>query len=506
MIPAEWLPVACIVIPLATGVAILPIGSNRFKGFHGFIAVIASVATMFFTVFLTVEAFKGSIMVHLMAGWKAPVGIVLAVDLFNAFIALIVAGVMLLALFFSMEYMHWETGLNYYYSFAMLMLGGMMGVILTGDLFNLFVFMELTGIAAYGLTAFRSYRAEVLEAGFRYLVLGAVGTLLILFGVALLYGAVGTVNYADLAQRLREGVFLPRVSGETVIPVSLILIISGLGVKAAFFPLHTVHLDATSESPSPIGAVLSGAETKVALYAISRVLFLVFPLGNVNWGFIIALVSLFTMTLGNVAALLQDDIKRMLAYSSVAHIGYILIGVAAGSILGISGALFHIFNHSVMKGISFLCAGIFIHQVGTRKLSELSSVGRKLPVTTVILSITFLSLIGIPPLSGFASKFILFTAGAVAGMVWLVIAGVVNSALSAGYYLRFLKVLVRLSPNPRLEKAVEASPLMLTPPLLLLMLVIVFGIWPQPILELSEQAASSLFDTGRYISTVMGGM
>jgi NADH-quinone oxidoreductase subunit N len=211
------------------------------------------------------------------------------------------------------------------------------------------------------------------------------------------------------------------------------------------------------------------------------------------------------MTFGNVAALLQDDIKRMLAYSSVAHIGYILIGVAAGTTLGLSGALFHVFNHSVMKGISFLCAGIFLHQVGTRKLSELSGVGRKLPVTTVILSITFLSLIGVPPLSGFVSKFILFTAGVAAGMVWLVIAGIVNSALSAGYYLRFLKTLTRLSPNPRIEKAREASPILLAAPLILLTLIVVFGVWPHPILEFSNQAALSLFQVKEYVSTVLGG-
>jgi multicomponent Na+:H+ antiporter subunit D len=364
--------------------------------------------------------------------------------------------------------------------------------------------MELTGISAYGLTSFRSSRAEALAAGFRYLVLGAVATSLLLFGVALLYGAFGTVNYADLAQRIGEGMLLGG-NGKILVPASLILIVSGLGIKTAFFPLHAVHLDATSESPSPVGAILSGAETKVGIYALCRVLFLVFPVGNINFGFIVAVISLFTMTFGNVAALLQDDIKRMLAYSSVAHIGYILIGVAAGTTLGLSGALFHVFNHSVMKGISFLCAGIFLHQVGTRKLSELSGVGRKLPVTTVILSITFLSLIGVPPLSGFVSKFILFTAGVAAGMVWLVIAGIVNSALSAGYYLRFLKTLTRLSPNPRIEKAREASPILLAAPLILLTLIVVFGVWPHPILEFSNQAALSLFQVKEYVSTVLGG-
>ena len=505
MIPVEWLPAICIVTPLIGGVAIAPLGFVRSKYAHGIVAALVSALTLAFVSLLTVEAFKGKILVHLMAGWKPPVGIVLAVDAFNAFIALIVAAIVFLVAVFSIHYIRWETGLNYYYAFMMLILGGMLGVILTGDIFNLFVFMELTGISAYGLTVFRSYRAEALEAGFRYLVLGAVGTSLLLLGIALLYGAVGTVNYADLAQRFAEGRLLSEVDGSIVIPVSIMLIIAGLGVKAAFFPLHPVHLDATSESPSPIGAILSGAETKVGIYAICRVLFLVFPFGAVDWKLIIGIISLCTMTFGNIAALLQDDIKRMLAYSSIAHIGYILIGIAAGGVIGISGALLHIFNHSVMKGISFLCAGIFLSQVGTRKLSELSGVGRKLPVTTIILSITFLSLIGIPPLSGFVSKFILFTSGIVAGMIWLVIAGIVNSAISAGYYLRFLKALIRFSPNPRVESAREASPLMLASPLVLLSLLVIFGVWPQPLIEFSNQAALSLLATEKYISTVLGG-
>jgi multicomponent Na+:H+ antiporter subunit D len=505
MIPTEWLPAACIVIPLIAGVVIAPTGFVKSKYAHGIVAAAMSALTMVFIGFLIAETSKGEILVHLMAGWKPPVGIVLAVDMFNAFIAMIVSLLILLVAVFSIRYVCWETGLNYYYAFIMLILGGMLGVILTGDIFNLFVFMELTGISAYGLTVFKSYKAEALEAGFRYLVLGAVGTSLLLLGVALLYGAVGTVNYADLARHFMNGKLISGVNGNTVIPVSLMLIIAGLGVKAAFFPLHPVHLDATSESPSPIGAILSGAETKVGIYAICRVLFLVFPVGIVDWKLLIGIISLCTMTFGNIAALMQNDIKRMLAYSSIAHIGYILIGVAAGGLIGISGALLHIFNHGVMKGISFLCAGIFLSQVGTRKLNELSGVGRKLPITTIILSITFLSLIGVPPLSGFVSKFILFTSGIVAGMTWLVIAGIVNSAISAGYYLRFLKALIRFSSNPKIEEAREASPLMLASPLILLSLLVVFGVWPQPLIELSNQAALSLLAVEKYVSTVLGG-
>ncbi|RLI34622.1 hypothetical protein DRO53_03185 [Candidatus Bathyarchaeota archaeon] len=504
MIPAEWLPVLCIAVPLAAGVAILPMEKLP-RRVPEVLAVAAAALTLLLSGMLTLQVYGGNLIVHLMAGWKPPVGIVLTVDLFNAFIALIVVFLVFLSALFSASYMHGETGLNYYYSFMMLMLGGMLGVILTGDIFNLFVFMELTGISAYGLTVFRAYRARALEAGFRYLILGAVGTSLLLLGVALLYGAVGTVNYADLAVRLSKGIFLPGVDGSLVIPLSIMLIVTGLGVKASFFPLHTVHLDATSEAPSPVAAILSGAETKVGIYAICRLIFLIVPFEALNWPLIFAVLSLFTMTFGNVAALLQEDLKRMLAYSSIAHIGYILMGVAAGSQLGVSAALLHIFNHSVMKGVCFLCAGIFMSQVGTRSLSQLSGVGRRLPVTTTLLSIAFLSLIGVPPLSGFVSKFLLFTASLTAGMLWLVLAAIINTVLSTGYYLRFLKVLIRPSTSLPREDVKEASPLLLASPFILTVLLVVFGLWPQPLLEVSNQAASTLFQLSKYVSTVLGG-
>ena len=325
-----------------------------------------------------------------MAGWKPPFGILLVVDVFNGFIAFITAFLVLFATVYSIEYMKHDTGLSYYYALLMLLLSGMMGVVLTGDIFNLFVFLELTSISAYGLVAFRSMEMEPLEAGFKYLVMGATATSLVLLGIALLYGAVGTVNYADIAYRLKNGGLLVGVKGNLVLPLSLIFIMGGFGIKAAVFPLHTWLPDAHPAAPSPVSAILSGVVIKVGVYALCRILFLVFQPAHINWVFLISMVSFFTMTVGNFMALLQDDIKRMLAFSSIAQIGYILVGVAAANQLGISGVLLHIFNHSIMKGLAFLCAGAFLHQVGTRKLDELAGVGSKMPLTTMALTISFL--------------------------------------------------------------------------------------------------------------------
>ncbi|OYT54150.1 MAG: hypothetical protein B6U77_03005 [Candidatus Hecatellales archaeon ex4484_218] len=244
---------------------------------------------------------------------------------------------------------------------------------------------------------------------------------------------------------------------------------------------------------------------KVGVYALCRILFLVFQPAHINWVFLISMVSFFTMTVGNFMALLQDDIKRMLAFSSIAQIGYILVGVAAANQLGISGVLLHIFNHSIMKGLAFLCAGAFLHQVGTRKLDELAGVGSKMPLTTMALTISFLGLIGVPPLNGFVSKFILFTAGIESGLIWLVVAGIINSAISAGYYLRFINVLVRMEASEKVMDVKEAPAIMTIPILILAGLIVLFGIWPQPILDVSEKAAFSLFNIDKYVTAVLGG-
>ncbi len=505
MIPAEWLPVGCIIAPLTVGVVLIPLGFYTSRRFQGLFAIGTSAFTLFLTFLLLQVTLEGTIVIHKMAGWKPPFGILLVVDVFNGFIAFIIAFLVLFATVYSIEYMKHDIGLSYYYALLMLLLSGMVGVVLTGDIFNLFVFLELTSISAYGLVAFRSMEMEPLEAGFKYLVMGATATSLVLFGIALLYGAVGTVNYADIAYRLKNGGLLVGVKGNLVLPLSLIFIMGGFGIKAAVFPLHTWLPDAHPAAPSPVSAILSGVVIKVGVYALCRILFLVFQPAHINWVFLISMVSFFTMTVGNFMALLQDDIKRMLAFSSIAQIGYILVGVAAANQLGISGVLLHTFNHSIMKGLAFLCAGAFLHQVGTRKLDELAGVGSKMPLTTMALTIAFLGLIGVPPLNGFVSKFILFTAGIESGLIWLVVAGIINSAISAGYYLRFINVLIRMEASEKVMDVKEAPAIMTIPILILAGLIVLFGIWPQPILDVSEKAAFSLFNIDKYVTAVLGG-
>ncbi|RLI15023.1 MAG: cation:proton antiporter [Candidatus Hecatellales archaeon] len=498
----------CIILPLAAGVVLILLGAYTSPRCQASVAVGASAATMAMSLLLLRETLKGGIIVHKMAGWSAPVGIILVVDGFNAFIASIIVGVVLAAAVFSIGYMRGETSLSYYYALVMLMLGGMMGVVLTGDLFNLFVFLEVMSISAYGLVAFRSYEMEPLEAGFKYLVMGGTATTIVLLGVALIYGAVGTVNLADIACRLRDGGFLPGVSGSLVLSVSLALLVTGFGLKAAIFPFHTWLPDAHPAAPSSISAILSGVVIKVGIYALFRILFII-PL-NVDFAFAVAVFSVLTMTVGNVMAMFQTDIKRLLAFSSIANIGYILLALSVGfgggayGVYGLTSGLLHVLNHAIMKALLFLTAGAIVHAAGTRNLEELVGVGHKMKATAVILVIGVLAIAGVPPFNGFISEFSILLAALGAGMGPFAALMLANILLAFSYYLRLLYILVWQAPKESLSMIRDPSPSMILPMGVLASLCIVFGVWPQPVLALSHHAALSLLNLNGYIAASLG--
>jgi len=281
--------------------------------------------------------------------------------------------------------------------------------------------------------------------------------------------------------------------------------IVGCGIKAAIVPFHTWLPDAHPEAPSSVSALLSGILIACGVYGLSRIILLTFNYTVFQWGIAIMVLSIITMTVGNFMALLQNDLKRLLAYSSIAQMGYIIAGLSLGTEWGLTGSILHIFNHALMKGAAFLCAGAFIHAVGTRMLDELSGIGRRMPLSTIALCITFFGLIGIPPLSGFISKLILFEAAS-AGMVWLTIAGIINTAISTGYYLRFINIIIRHESSERVTVAKEAPVTMLAPIFIMALLIILFGIWVQPILGFAQEAAASLLNLKAYISAVGGGL
>jgi len=278
-------------------------------------------------------------------------------------------------------------------------------------------------------------------------------------------------------------------------------LVVGFGVKSAIVPLHTWLPDAHPEAPSPISALLSGIVIETGLYGLTRVFYLLFEPGYFQAS--IAALAVLTMTLANVMALLQQDIKRLLAYSSIAQIGYMLVGVSTGTAYGIMGTFLHVFNHSLMKGLAFLSAGSIVHEAETRDIESLRGIGRMMPFTSFTLFVALLGLGGVPATNGFVSKFILFNSAIGAGMPWLAVIGVLNSAFSMAYYLRVMKTMIS-KPEGEAMKVTEAPTLMVGVTIVMATLIVLLGLYPAPVLGFAMKASKALVEGMReYIGAVL---
>ena len=413
-------------------------------------------------------------------------------DWLSLFFAAVFAFLGFMASLYSTNYMEHYTGLTQYYTLLLLMVAGMVGVVISADLFTLYIFWELMAVSSYCLVAFKVKEWEPVEAGMKYALMSTVGSIVMLYGFSYLYGVAGTLNLFALAEAVSKAPPSPFLYG------ALASLVFGFGIKAAMVPLHTWLPDAHPAAPSPISAMLSGVVIKVGVYALMRFVPYIFPLTTYDWPLVFAIAAVLSMTAGNILALLQDDIKRLLAFSSINQVGYILIGIAIATKDGLVGSVLHFFAHATMKGLAFLCAGALFYVLGTRSLTKLTGAGRKMPITTVTFSIALFGLIGAPPLNGFISKFILFTAAVAASGVhswapWLAVAGVLNSAFSAAVYLRVLWKLLLDEPSEEVAQKARDPPFWMAAIMIVLAAVVVStGMFPEAVVALAEKAAEDL--------------
>jgi multicomponent Na+:H+ antiporter subunit D len=441
-----------------------------------------------------VQATTNKIILIYAWGQAPPLSGCFEIDILSVYMAGSIAFISLLVSIYSFKYMEHETRLTEFYTLIIFMIAGMLGIVMSGDFFTLFIFWELMGLSSYVLVSFLKQTWGPIEAGFKYLIMSATAGAFLLLSMALIFGMTGTLNFAVLASSLRGAPTTP-----WLFFVFSTLII-GFGVKSAIVPLHTWLPDAHPEAPSPISALLSGIVIETGLYALTRVLFLIFEPSFFK--ITIAMLAVLTMTLANVMALLQTDIKRLLAFSSIAQIGYMLIGLAAGTAYGVMGIFFHIFNHSLMKGMAFLSAGSIVHETKTRDIQSLRGVGKMMPITSLSLFISLLGLGGVPGTNGFMSKYVLFASAFGSGLTWLGIMGVLNSALSMAYYIRIMQILLG-HPKDGFRVS-EAPTLMVAVTLLMALLIILFGLWPAPIIEFTTQASEALVNgLSSYIGMVI---
>jgi len=398
--------------------------------------------------------------VYRIGRWTLPLGINLVLDGLSGLMLITTAVVAAAVMVFSVRYMDRYTARAKFLSLLLLMVTGMNGVILSGDLFNLFVFLEIASIASYALVAFGCDHEE-LEAGFKYMVLGSVASMFILLGVALTYGLTGALNMAYAAQGLRL------VAGTLPATVALAFFIVGFGLKAALVPFHAWLPDAHPAAPAPISAMLSGVLIKVlGVYAMTRVVFNVFGI-TTQTAWVLVVLGVVSMVAGGFLALGQWDIKRLMAYSSISQVGYIVMGLGLGGLilagggskaaasLAFLGAVFHLVNHAVYKSLLFLTSGSLEMATGTRNMQQLGGLAGRLPWTRTSCTIGSAAIAGIPPFSGFWSKLVLVIAAVQGGYLWLGGVIVFVSVLTLVMYLKVQRHVFLGECPAALERATE---------------------------------------------------
>ncbi len=443
-------------------------------------------AWVFKTVYTT-----GKPIIVMAGGWRPPVGIDLYIGHFAALFVLIVALVSFFMAIFSFDSVSTEPTDKYAMLFLLLMLGAT-GMIATGDIFNLFVFMEITSITAYALTAYNK-TGEAAEAAMKYIVLGGIGSSFFLIGITLIYGSTGTLNMAQLAQ-------LAGSINPTVIKVGLSLLVFGLAVEAELFPLNAWAPDAYQAAPHPVTAMFSAFVVKAGLYALARLVYLFSHAAG--WDFILKLlVIMATLTVfaAEFSALRQRDVKRMIAYSSISQVGLIALALSVGSQLGVQAGVFHMINHAVVKTLLFLTVGYVGVKVGGTGIENFSGLGRKMPLTAFALTVGALAAVGIPLFNIFWSKVWIIIASIEQGYAWE--AGVVLAAsvVEAVYYLRLIHTMWFGGwDGMRIRESLPLG----TIALFLVLLILAIGVYPNPFWTLAKSAGTDIFNVSRYIANV----
>ena len=418
---------------------------------------------------------------------------VLTDDMLGSFFAIALLIVSLMVTVSSWNYMKGRSNPAVYYSLILLSTVGMVLIAYSTDLLMLFVSWELMSLPTYALSAFSKRDPISNEAAIKYFMFGALSSGIIVLAMGFVYGITGTTNIGESIKAMAN-------LDQDLMPIGILaiaLFIAGFGFKMGLVPFHMWLPDAYEGSPTTIGALLAAGTKKAGFAAAIRVVVLGMFALNLDWTTTLAVLAVFTMTLGNFGALIQRSVPRILAYSSIAQAGYILIGLAIApySDQALSGSLFHIFNHAIMKSTGFIAAAAVATALASYSLEKYRGLGIRMPITAVALAISMLALAGVPPLNGFWSKLVIFGAAInSSAYVWwgpyLAIAGVLNSALSLGYYAWIIRKMY-MEQGPDMSKIREPKA-MLGVLVFGLVFMVAFGIWHAPLLEFATNSVPNL--------------
>ena len=432
--------------------------------------------------------------VEIIAGWAPPIGINLVFNAFSGFLVTLIVFMGLLVWLYSYRF---KSNVEYeparkYFILLMMLITGSVGVVLTGDIFNLFVFIEITSISAYALTAFYTGRDSA-EASFKYVMMGSLASAMLLIAIMLIYSQLGTLNMADVASKIH-------LMNPALKATSFILFVVALGVEAEIFPLNGWAPDAYAEAPGPVGAAFAGIVVKAMLYALIRFAYTIFDLsGAFN---LLIIIGLLTLVIAEVAAIRQDKLKRMLAYSSIGQMGLVMVAFGIGTEEGVFAALFIMLNHAIIKPLLFFSGSYLVYHSKKKYISDLDGMGKLAPFTSLLFALGAFAIVGLPPFAGFWSKLSFLVAAADNNMVLVIALILAVSIVEIVYYMRvvnriffFKRTTGLLARRPTFNAYIVMS--------VLGIIVLMIGFFPDSVTGYIQAAADSLFDKTQYIQSVL---
>ena len=503
----QHFPIYAIMVLFLGAFLIVVFGGNRTA--RNILALLSITASLAFILALVKPVmWDGEIIAYWMGG-RVPVGgyaigIALEVDALSLFFALLVSTAVFVSGVYSIQYMRHDDNEREYYTLFLMLGGGVMGLVLSGDLFNMFIMVEILTFAAVALTAFRNTAKGALEAAFKYLVVGSIGSTCILVGTAVLYAQAHTLNFAQLAQLIPGNL-------NTATKVAFALLFVGFGTKAFIVPFHPLAADAHGAAPASISVMISGVLTKSGIYGIIRLTYFLFQTMNLGtMQFLLVFIGSLSMFICVTMALAQHDFKRLLAFHSISQIGYVLTAVGLCTALGVSAGLYHAMNHTLFKGLLFLAAGAVLHETGTTDLGKLGGLSKKMPHTTVLFLIGAFSISGIPPFNGFASKWMIYQAtyqkaveSGNIGFLLVTIIALVTSVLTLASFVKVSQSVFFGQLPKELEHVKEVPFGMRLAMGIFALLCVLTGLFPNLVTTyITEPAAKAVFSVAQYISAM----
>lgn len=510
MIGYEHFP-AMAVMGLFLGAFLVEIFGSKNKTVRNILAVgTAAIAFAEIVALIKPVMLDGQVISYWMGSWEPvngyAIGIGYEIDQLNLFFALLVVSTFLFSGIYSLKYMERDHHLGHYYTLYLMLSGSVLGLVLTGDIFNMFVMIEIMTFACVALAAFRNRQKGALEASFKYLVIGSMGSSFTLFGITLLYAQCHTLNMAQLSSILST-------THTPTTTLALGMLVAGFGVKAYLVPFHTPAADSYTVAPASVSMMFSGMVNKAGVYGMIRLLYIIFrSMDSTAVQTLLTIIGAVTMFVGVTMALSQHDFKRLLAFHSISQIGYVITAAGLGTALGLTGGLFHAMNHTLFKGLLFLCAGAVFYATGSTNLDELGGLSKRMPKTTICFLVGAFSIAGLPPFNGFASKWMIYQAtyekAVTTGHIGYALVTVVALVVSVMTLASFIKVTqaVFFGQTPlTCRKAKEVPFAMRLPMWIMSVLCLLTGVCYEQVNKyLLTPAVKAAFGVTNYIDKMMG--